>query len=92
MEKKKLLLAQLNDVSPTCGTPDSKIGKTKIVEFGTPILKSVSPFARLPSSDKFSVNICDVINFENLPDSTGKYKQMSGIIKKVRSTLREYSE
>ncbi|KAG8331505.1 Zinc finger CCHC domain-containing protein 8 [Homalodisca vitripennis] len=86
-EQKKLLLAELNDVSPLCSTPESRIGKIKSVDFGTPILKSVSPYARLPSADKFSVNICDVINYENLPDSTGKYEKMSGLIRKVRTKL-----
>uniref|UniRef100_A0A1B6EWG9 PSP proline-rich domain-containing protein n=2 Tax=Cuerna arida TaxID=1464854 RepID=A0A1B6EWG9_9HEMI len=90
-EQKKLLLAQLNDVSPLCSTPESRIGKIKSMDFGTPILKSVSPYARLPSADKFSVNICDVINFENLPDSTGKYEKMSGIIRKVRTKLSKIS-
>ncbi|XP_051168576.1 zinc finger CCHC domain-containing protein 8 homolog [Leptopilina boulardi] len=61
--------------------------KTIKVDLGTPILQSLSPFSRLPSSEKFSKNICDVINFENLPDSTGKYEQMTGLIQKVRTKM-----
>lgn len=86
-EQKKQLLAELNDVAPSCSTPESRVGKIKSVDLGTPILKSVSPYGKLPTAEKFSTNICDVINFENLPDSTGKYDQMSGIIRKVRTSL-----
>lgn len=60
----------------------------KSVHLGTPILPSTSPYSKLPSSEKFSKDICDVINFENLPDSTGKYEQMSGVLQKVRSTMK----
>ncbi|XP_043673637.1 zinc finger CCHC domain-containing protein 8 homolog [Vespula pensylvanica] len=67
-------------------------GSIKSVDFGTPILQSTSPYSKLPSSEKFSKNICDVINFENLPDSTGKYEQMTGVLQKVRSTLAKLHE
>ncbi|CAL1684853.1 unnamed protein product [Lasius platythorax] len=59
----------------------------KSVHLGTPILTGTSPYNKLPSSEKFSKNICDVINFENLPDSTGKYEQMSGVLQKVRNIM-----
>lgn len=59
----------------------------KSVHFGTPVLTSTSPYNKLPSSEKFSKNICDVINFENLPDATGKYEQMTGVLQKVRNTM-----
>ena len=62
-------------------------GSVKSVDFGTPVLQSTSAYSKLPSSEKFSKDICDVINFENLPNSTGKYKQMSGVLHKVRNTL-----
>jgi hypothetical protein len=91
-EAKKQLLAQLNDTTPICGTPENRVGKVKTIDLGTPLLKSVSPYAKLPSADKFSINICDVINFENLPDSTGKYEKMSGIIRKVRDKLSKISD
>lgn len=99
--KKRQLLAELEDGGSSSDNPSSlkntpstpNIGRVKSVSFGTPILKSASPFERLPSSEKFSKDICDVINFENLPDSTGKYEQMSGLIKKVRSAVaRIHSE
>ncbi|KAF7989108.1 hypothetical protein HCN44_007418 [Aphidius gifuensis] len=75
-------------VTPTTTTTTTpKCGSVKSVEFGTPIIQSTSRFTKLPSSDKFSKNICDVINFENLPDSTGKYEKISGLLQKVRDTL-----
>lgn len=52
--------------------------------FGTPILKTGSPFSRLPDPDKFSKDISQVINFENLPNYTGKYETMVKVINKVR--------
>ncbi|XP_063973638.1 zinc finger CCHC domain-containing protein 8 homolog [Diachasmimorpha longicaudata] len=76
------------------GTPNNtyKIGKIMSVELGTPILQSTSPFLKLPSSEKFSKNICDVINFENLPNSTGKYEKMAGLLQKVRVVLSDTPE
>lgn len=60
------------------------VGKVTSVTLGTPVIVT-SEYSQLPSADKFSKNICDVINFENLPDSTGKYEKMSGLLQKVRS-------
>lgn len=65
----------------------SNQASVKSVHLGTPLLASASPYNKLPSSEKFSKDICDVINFENLPDSTGKYEQMTGVLQKVRSTM-----
>lgn len=59
----------------------------KSVDLGTPILKSSSPYNKLPPSEKFSKNICDVLNFENLPDSTGKYEQMTEVLQRVRNSM-----
>ena len=64
-------------------------GSIKSIDLGTPVLQSTSPYSKLPSSEKFSKNICSVINFENLPDSTGKYEQMTGVLQKVRNTLAQ---
>lgn len=62
------------------------------VQLGTPLLYSASPFKILPSAEKFSKDICDVINFENLPDATGKYDQMSELIQKVRRRVSEMNK
>ncbi|XP_014211070.1 zinc finger CCHC domain-containing protein 8 homolog [Copidosoma floridanum] len=85
----------LNTSSIKCETPKaspvtgSGHKSVKSVHIGTPILQSCSPYRRLPTSEKFSKNICDVINFENLPDSTGKYDQMTELLQKVRRTLSD---
>lgn len=55
---------------------------------GTPILK-FSKFDKLPVGDKFKEGVSDVINFENLPDSTGKYEQMKGLLKGVREKMEK---
>ena len=65
---------------------------TSKIIYGTPILKSCSPYKFLPSAEKFSKDICDVINFENLPDSTGKYDQMVTVLDKVRETLKKINK
>lgn len=55
---------------------------------GTPVLK-FSPYDNLPNGENFKVGVSDVINFENLPDSTGKYEQMKQVIKKVRNVIHK---
>jgi zinc finger CCHC domain-containing protein 8 len=87
-------IEDVNNVTPknssrtqsVCGSGHKSV---LAVHLGTPILKSNSPYRKLPNSEKFSKDICDVINFENLPDSTGKYDQMSELLQKVRSTILE---
>ncbi|CAH2240219.1 zinc finger CCHC domain-containing protein 8 [Pararge aegeria] len=66
---------------------DSKTGHVKNTSYGTPVLNIVSPFVKLPSDDKFAKDICDVLNFENLPNSTGKFKQISSLLKRVKSAV-----
>lgn len=92
--RKQQLLAELDtnttsDSSKSCD-PDIKESSAavKTSSFGTPILKSASPYAKLPKPDNFSQNISPVINFENLPNATGKYDQMTGILQKVRTSLK----
>jgi zinc finger CCHC domain-containing protein 8 len=65
----------------------SSLGRVKSVDLGTPVLQGSSPYSCLPNPEKFSHDICDVINFENLPDSTGKYEKMSDLIRKVRTVV-----
>ncbi|XP_028143753.1 zinc finger CCHC domain-containing protein 8 homolog [Diabrotica virgifera virgifera] len=57
--------------------------------FGTPILKSCSPYSILPNPDNFMKDVSPVINFENLPNSTGTYEKMVGLLQKVRSTMKK---
>lgn len=71
-------------------TPKNGISKSRFS--GTPLLKQVSPFATIPSGEKWCAGVSDVINFENLPDSTGTYEKMKEVIKKVRHTVTKFNE
>ncbi|CAK1545157.1 unnamed protein product [Leptosia nina] len=73
-------------------TPDAKTGKVRETHYGAPIMNIASPYEKLPSDDKFAKDICDVINFENLPNSTGKYKKISSLLKKVKSEVDRIQE
>ncbi|XP_023934739.1 zinc finger CCHC domain-containing protein 8 [Bicyclus anynana] len=74
-------------VSKEVNTTDSKTGTVKNTLYGTPVLNVASPFVKLPSDDKFAKDISDVIHFENLPNSTGKFKQISSLLKRVKSEV-----
>ncbi|XP_068629643.1 zinc finger CCHC domain-containing protein 8 homolog [Battus philenor] len=69
-----------------------KTGSVKTSSYGTPVLNIASPYVKLPSDDKFAKDICDVINFENLPNSTGKYKKICNLLKKVKSEVDRIQE
>lgn len=56
--------------------------------FGTPILKSKSRYSRLPKMDNFTKDVSPIINFENLPNSIGKYEQMTEVLQKVRNQMK----
>ena len=58
--------------------------------FGCPVLPSFTPFNALPAGEKFQEGVCDVINFENLAESTGKYEKMKEILTKVRVFQKEH--
>lgn len=60
----------------------------KTSNYGTPILKSHSPYSRLPHMDNFTKDVSPVINFENLPNATGKYEQMTEVLQKVRNKMK----
>ena len=51
---------------------------------GTPILELYSPFESVPKMDSFAKDSTDHILFENLPNYTGKWEEMSGLIKTIR--------
>lgn len=78
-----------NDDDNSNGSPTKINNKSVTVCYGTPILKSTSPYMSLPNADNFMKDVSPVINFENLPNSTGKYEQMTDVIQKVRSTLKK---
>lgn len=78
---------QTNNIGKIVSTSDSKTGHVKNTQYGTPVINVASSYVKLPSEDKFAKDICDVINFENLPNSTGKFKQINSLLKKVKSVV-----
>ncbi|XP_070496716.1 zinc finger CCHC domain-containing protein 8 homolog isoform X2 [Chironomus tepperi] len=71
---------------------DIQQGHVETTIFGCPVLPSFSPYEILPSNVKFQEGVCDVIAFENLSESTGKYEKMKGLIKKVRVFVKEHQK
>ena len=61
----------------------------KCTDSGTPIVDTYSPYGTLPASDKWTCFTTDHIFFENLPESTGKYDKMVGILKKCREAKKD---
>lgn len=82
---------QLENVSNTPSSP-SVAGQSRLAMCGTPLIKQVSPFSRLPTGEKWSVGVTEVIDFENLPDATGTYSKLSGVIEKVRSVIKRIND
>lgn len=66
----------------------AKPSKVTCIDDGTPIVQMHSPFANLPAQEKWTTNTTDHIMFENLPESTGKYENMVGVLKKIRSAKK----
>lgn len=71
---------------------DIDIGHVQTTVFGTPVLPSFSSFDSLPDGDKFMEGVSDVIAFENLAESTGKYEHMRELIKKVRNFQKKHQQ
>lgn len=96
-----LILIQFQYFQDSLSTPTSKppsvksrdsLGRVLSSTEGTPVLKSSSGHSRLPPRENFSKDICDVINFENLPESTGKFERMRGLLKKVKEVLGSHRQ
>ena len=43
-----------------------------------------SPFSRLPSQVDWAKDMSEHVAFENLPDYTGKWEQMKGLLKRIK--------
>ena len=79
--------------SPASPTPAAiEVGHVESTVLGVPVLPSFTPFNKLPSGEHFSKGVCDVIAFENLAESTGKYETMKVLIGKVRGTLKKLNQ
>lgn len=79
--------SQTHDDDPAPPPATSEVAKPVVFKGpsieGTPLLK-FSVYEKLPVGDNFKKGVSDVINFENLPDSTGKYEKMKDLLKNVR--------
>jgi len=73
---------QTSSSSTSSASSSNKVSKT---EPGTPICETFSPFLKLPKQERFGKDMSEHVVFENLPDYTGKWDQMSSLIKKIRS-------
>lgn len=82
-------------VSPTptkSSAPSTPLNSSKHSMSGTPLLQSASPYTQLPAGSSWSVGVSDVIDFENLADSTGKYERMKGLLQRVRVSVKQLSD
>ncbi|KAH8252926.1 hypothetical protein KR032_002737 [Drosophila birchii] len=86
LEAKDIPQTQSAPATPSGTRGSSLVKKFKASFEGTPVLK-FSVFDKLPEGSNFKVGVSDVINFENLPDSTGKYEQMKDLLKNVREKM-----
>lgn len=77
---------------PMTPSAQQNIGASKETLTGTPLIKSVTPFLKLPEDSKWSAGVSDVIDFENLPDSVGTYKKLSSVIDKVRNVVKQIND
>ncbi|XP_063708371.1 zinc finger CCHC domain-containing protein 8 homolog [Culicoides brevitarsis] len=86
------VIDEVLESSQTSGEADTSLttrSNTLSIAQGTPILKSCSKYDRLPTGDVWREGVSEVIDFENLPNSTGKYEQMKDVISKVRKRLNK---
>lgn len=86
-------ILETKQVESVLCTPISSItGQSREAMCGTPLIKQVSPYSKLPGGKKWSVGVTDVIDFENLPDATGSYQKLTSVIEKVRSVVKRINE
>ncbi len=64
-------------------------GRCKLKAMGTPVSIRFSPYTALPTMDKFSLDMGEMINYENLPNSTGTFEKMKTLLTKVRSLFKK---
>ncbi|XP_068240828.1 uncharacterized protein [Palaemon carinicauda] len=63
--------------------------QSKGFQLGAAIPPSITPYNILPDAEKWTVDVSDHINFENLPDALGTWVKMKGLVGKVRSRMCE---
>ncbi|XP_074641624.1 zinc finger CCHC domain-containing protein 8-like [Tubulanus polymorphus] len=58
------------------------------LELGTPVIEECNQTIKLPSPEKWSKDITEHIPYENLPEATGMYQKMRGVIRNVRKQTK----
>jgi len=67
-------------------------GNVSKTDTGTPIVELHSPFGNLPKYANFGKDMTEHIVFENLPDYTGTWDKMSGLIQRIRKKKDQEEE
>jgi len=67
-------------------------GNVSTTDTGTPIVELHSPFGSLPKYANFGKDMTEHIVFENLPDYTGTWDKMSGLIQRIRNRKENEDE
>lgn len=82
------------DCTPDAGdsAPSTPLNSSIHSVSGTPLLQSTSPFTQLPNGSNWSVGVSDIIDFENLADTAGKFQRMKGLIDKVRVAVKQLQD
>lgn len=82
--------AAASHTNPT--TSSTPLNSSKQSMSGTPLLQSTSTYTELPAGSNWSVGVSEIIDFENLADSTGKFERMKDLIKKVRVSVKQLND
>lgn len=82
------------DKDPSGDVIQQPIGTGTIArtDTGTPIVEMFSPFEVMPDTNKWGVNMSEHVAFENLPNYTGTWDKMTGLIKRIRERKDEEEE
>ncbi|XP_054724740.1 zinc finger CCHC domain-containing protein 8 homolog [Uloborus diversus] len=67
---------------------ESRTSQSKFMTLGTPSLSRHSSYTKLPDYELFSKDVTSHINFENLPNSTGTFQRIKGVLKKVKEKMK----
>lgn len=73
-------------------TPVTPLNSSIQTVSGTPLIQSVSPYETIPVGANWSVGVSDIIDFENLEGSVGKYEKMKGLIKRIRVKVKDLND
>lgn len=73
-------------------TPSTPLNSSIKTVSGTPLIQSVSPYDTIPVGANWSVGVSDIIDFENLAGSVGKYEKLKGLIQRIRVTVKDLND